>query len=278
MTSIALRAYRAGKRLAARVSAPAVALRAHRAGLARPLLRDAFLRQVPKEDALEIGPFASPTLIGPGVTYFDVLDTPALHARAAALGWDRSRIPPISYVSPMGDLAVVDRQFTAALSSHAIEHQPDLVAHLAGVERLLYPGGRYWIIVPDKRYTFDRLLPETTLDEVLEAHRTGRKVHTPAAVLAHRLGTTHNNAIKHWLGLHGSLAPAAAVRASAQADAARAEAGDYIDVHALIVTPVRFAAIVEGLNRKGLTTLEVEAVHDTPFATHEFCAVLRKPA
>lgn len=276
MTSIALRAYRAGKRALGWAAMPVIARRARGAGLAPPLSRAAFLRRVPRDDALEIGPFASPTLDGPGITYFDVLDTAALHARAESLGWDRSRIPAISYVSPTGDLSVVDRRFSAVLSSHAIEHQPDLVIHLAGVARLLKPGGRYYVLVPDKRYTFDHFLTETTLDEVIAAHNDGRRVHTPAAVIAHRLETTHNNSALHWLGRHGTPVIDPVRRAGAAAEAARAAQGEYVDVHALVAAPISFRDILQGLRARGLIELELEAVHDTPFMAHEFCAVLRK--
>lgn len=251
---------------------------ARRAGLRAPTTRAAFVAGVPLGSALEIGPFDNPTIAGAGVAYFDVLDAAALRARAARIGYGGDRIPArIDFVSPVGDLSVIDRRFDAVLSSHAIEHQPDLIAHLQGVERILAPGGAYYLIVPDRRYTFDHFLAETGFDEVARAHEEGRRVHTRQAILDHRLGTTHNNPLRHWLGIHGRPAPTERMRASAEAEIARAEQGEYIDVHAWAFSPHGFAALVKRLRAQGYIGLEVERVHATRFADLEFFSVLRSP-
>lgn len=206
-----------------------------------------------------------------------MLDQAGLIARAKAIGFDPTPVPPIAYVSPTGDLSVVDRRFRAVLSSHAIEHQPDLVAHLNGVERLLAPGGLYHVIAPDKRYCFDQPLPESTVADVLAAHAERRTVHTAQAVLAHHLEITHNTSIFHWLGLHGRAKPDAAQVVQARADAARAAAGEYVDVHAWIFSPARFLQVMQSLRRDGLIGLDVVSVHETGFGQHEYFAVLRRP-
>ncbi len=54
---------------------------------------------------------------------------------------DAHRTPKIEYLSPTGDLTIVNRRFHAVLSSHCIEHQPDLIRHLQHVAALLDPGG-----------------------------------------------------------------------------------------------------------------------------------------
>lgn len=248
-----------------------------RHGLAPPTTRQRFVQRIPGE-ALEIGPFDKPVIAGPDVAYFDVLDTDALRSRAAEIGFGAGRVPRIDYVSPVGDLAVVDRQFSAVLSSHAVEHQPDLIAHLRGVARILSPGGRYFLIIPDRRYSFDHYLPETDLADVERAHGEKRRVHTRAAVLAHRLGTTHNNALRHWIGIHGRPAPTDKVREDAEAEAVQADRGEYVDVHAWTFSPASFRRIVSAPAVREIAGLEPEVVHDTAFADLEFFAVLRKPA
>lgn len=248
-----------------------------RARLAPPTDRATFLREVPLGDALEVGPFDNPTIAGPGVAYFDVLDAAALRERAARVGYGGDRIPQkIDFVSATGDLAVIDRRFDAVLSSHAVEHQPDLIAHLRGVARLLKPGGRYFLIVPDRRYTFDHFLPATTLAEVASAHAEGRRFHTRAAILDHRLRTTHNNPLRHWLGMHGRPAPTPEMRESAAAEAARSEAGEYVDVHAWMFDPASFSGLMSELHATADTGLAVERVHATRFGALEFFAVLRR--
>lgn len=255
--------------LARPVVSAANARRRQAEALYAPTTRRSFLRDIPGS-ALEIGPFNTPLLAGPNASYFDVLDQSALKARAAEHGRDPSRTPVIDFVSETADLSIVDRQFDSVLSCHAIEHQPDLVAHLRAVAAILKPGGAYYIIAPDKRYCFDHYLPESTIADVREAE--GRTRHTRQAVLNHRLYTTTNRAIGHWLGRHGPKpSPTSAQIAAAEAEYEVADGG-YIDVHAWMFTPKGFSDIITGLGGP----LHVERIHDTAFGEQEFFAVLRK--
>ena len=267
-----------------RVGPPVVnrlgASRRGRLGLAGCTNRRAFLAQIPKDDVLEIGPFGSPALSGAGVRYFDVIDAAALRERASdpSHAMDPARVPEmIHYVSPTGDLSVVDRTFAAVFSSHAIEHQPDLVAHLNAVDALLPPGGACYLIVPDKRFCFDHYVALTMTADVVRAHEERRSVHTRAAVLAHRLETTHNDALRHWLGRHGTVTRTDAERAAAEMEARAADAGTYVDVHSWTFSPESFRAIMLDLRARGLIGLDVTEVADTGFGALEFYAMLRKP-
>ncbi len=93
-------------------------------------------------DTLEIGPFFRPLLKGPHLRFFDVLSHADLVARAREIGEEESNIPVIDFVSPTGDLSIVNQSFSYVLSSHCIEHQPDMIEHLQQVERILQPDGR----------------------------------------------------------------------------------------------------------------------------------------
>ncbi|CAA9495767.1 MAG: hypothetical protein AVDCRST_MAG91-798 [uncultured Sphingomonadaceae bacterium] len=228
------------------------------------------------DDTLEIGPLNNPGLTGPGVRYFDVLDQSALRAHAIEEGLDPAGCPEIHFVSPVGDLGVVDRTFANVYSSHAIEHQPDLVAHLQGVERILRRNGRYFLAVPDKRFCFDHFNPETSLEDVLAAYRVGRHVHSAASVREARLNTTHNDPLRHWLKLHGKPGFFSVPANVVHEDMAKADAGEYLDVHAWKFTPHGFASIVRNLVDMGIINLEFSEVYDTGFGELEFFAVLRK--
>lgn len=250
--------------------------RAWRAGpIAAPTTRARFLSQI-DGDVLEIGPFDGPALRGPNVAYFDVLDQAGLSARAREHGHNPDTCPEIDYVSPFGDLAVVDRQFDAVFSSHVIEHQPDLIAHLNGVERILKPGGRYFLIVPDKRFCFDHFTADSGIDDAVAAHTARRAVHSADAIRLHWLQLTHNDALRHWLGLHGKPGSFNHSPDKAVTDAARAEAGEYVDVHGWRFTPGGFQTIFERLTQRGLTRLRPVRVHDTMFGQMEFFAVLER--
>jgi len=223
---------------------------------------------------LEIGPFCNPLLKGPAVAYLDVLDAGQLRARAQAIGLDPSGCP--DHVDYVGGLEQVRRRFDAVVSSHAIEHQPDLVHHFQQIERILEPDGQFCLIIPDKRYCFDHFLAESTIAQVLQAHREQRRTHSLASIVEHVALTTHNDSQRHWQGDHGEAVPAdrAARLRKAMRDHDFA-LGGYVDVHAWYFTPDRFAEIVEGLGALGLIGLEVAGLYDTARGRNEFCAVLR---
>lgn len=247
-----------------------------REGLCAPISRHAFLASLAGKRILEIGPLDRPAVRGPHVRYFDVLDQAGLAHLAAAEGREPANCPVIDFVSPTGDLSGIDEEFDLVFSSHAVEHQPDLIAHLQGVARLLRPGGEYRLAIPDRRYTFDHFQPPSTLADVVAAHRQEQRVHTAGSVLNARLNTTHNDALRHWLGQHGAPGFYGVTRSDAERDAARAAAGEYIDVHAWMWTPASFTAITTGLFRDGYITLEPSSVHDTGFGELEFFATLTK--
>lgn len=262
--------------LAATVAKPLVA-KHQNLELQPSITRSGFVRSVPLDKpVLEIGPFDRPWLSGPNVRYFDVLSQEGLRIRATAEPKRRpGKCPFIHYVSPTGDLSVVDDEFGAVFSSHCIEHQPDLIRHLREVERLLQPGGGYYLIIPDKRFCFDHFLPESSIDEVRAAK--GRTHHTETKIEEHTVGLTHNNNVLHWLGLHGRSAhndPYAQTKRDKFLRQARA--GEYVDVHAWQFTPTSFTNVIQSLFANGDIALKPARVHDTGFAKIEFMAVLER--
>jgi SAM-dependent methyltransferase len=239
--------------------------------------REDFAALVPIDaDVLEIGPYYSPMLRGPRTKFFDVLTRDAMIDRAATDGFDASNAPEIDFVSPTGDLDAVDSTFDFAFSSHAIEHQPDLISHLQKVERLLRPGGSYLVIVPDKRYCYDHFSPESSLAEIVEAHVQNRASHTLRSVLGQSVMSTHNDCARHWNGDHGVFLedPEPRIRAGVEAFAQTGEA--YLDVHAWYFTPASTRAIFKALYEADLLTFQIERLYPTRRNTFEFWMILRK--
>lgn len=237
-------------------------------------LRPSFLEAIRHiRPALEIGPFDNPLLKGPGVKYFDVLDTDALKKRAEKIGSNPENVPFIDYVSDVGDLGIVSETFNLVLSSHVIEHQPDLIRHLNQVAAILKPAGCYAVFVPDHRYCFDHFLSASNIAEVIDAHFAERRVHTLASLIEHSALTTHNDAGRHWRGDHGDSAiDPNRVRGAIQEWTAAA--GRYIDVHAWQFTPTSFRSIIGALHALGLSRLYPLRVYETVYGSVEFCAIL----
>jgi SAM-dependent methyltransferase len=236
--------------------------------------RDAFAALAQDVEVLEIGPFNHPLLGGPKVSYFDILDRDGLLKRAQELGKPTRGVPEqVHFVSTTGDLGIIDRTFDAVLSSHVLEHQPDLIRHLNAVERLLRPGGTYMLLVPDKRFCFDHFFSASTIADVLEAHYAKRTVHSLQSQVEHLAFTTHNNATAHWAGDHGE--PSNVVERTRQVlDRYRVDPSAYVDVHAWYFTPTTFSELIGLLRELEYTAFRVSRVYPTLRDGNEFWAVL----
>ncbi len=240
--------------------------------------RQAFFGLVERlGSVLEIGPLANPAVRGDNIKYFDVLPTEALKQKARAHKLDVAACPQIDFVSSTGDLAVVMEQFDGVVSSHAIEHQPDLVSHLVGVARILNPGGRYFLAIPDKRFCFDHFIAESTIADVLDASVRKLKLHDIAAVIQHIALTTHNDPGRHWGGDYGQPAY--------RDDPEKIREGlniclqnpnVYIDTHAWQFIPESFQEIATQLFELGFSPLQVLRVYPTIRGSNEFYAILGK--
>jgi hypothetical protein len=228
---------------------------------------------------LEIGPMAAPVMRGPNVKYFDVLDTQAMKTKAAHHGLDVSQCPEIHYVSETGDLSVVTQPFEAVASSHAIEHQPDLIAHCLQVARILEPRGRYFLIVPDKRYCFDHFVAESSIADVIDAHERQKRFHDASSIIELIAMGTHNDPVRHWKGDHGEPHFKRAPRKIREAvELFRAHPSSYLDTHAWQFTPASFKEIASLLFELQMVPFRPVRVFETAFATLEFCAILEKTA
>lgn len=230
-------------------------------GILPPISRSTFKRRIPRP-VLEIGPCGRPFLTGEGVEYFDIYTQAEQRERALAYGHEPDDCP---FIHHTGSLGKITSRFAAVFSSHAIEHTPDLIAHLHQVRTLLRDGGAYFLIVPDRRYCFDHFVRGTLLEDVYAG--IGRDRPTMAAVQNHYMRHTHNNPGLHWIGIHGSYR---AKNSEFMAASAAHASGEYVDVHQWAFTPQSFREIVSAL---GIFS-EVR-VHDTAFATLEFMAILK---
>jgi SAM-dependent methyltransferase len=59
------------------------------------------------------------------------------------------------------------------IASHFLEHCQDPIGTIKAMLRVVRPGGVLYVAVPDKRFTFDRNRPVTTLEHLLRDHEEG---------------------------------------------------------------------------------------------------------
>jgi SAM-dependent methyltransferase len=229
-------------------------------------------------DTLEIGPFCGAQLRGDKVRYFDIAGREALIEKAKQLQYPITDAPIIDYVSPTGDMGIINDQFDQVFSSHCVEHQPDLVRHFSEVSRILRDDGSYFLIVPDKRFCFDHYLSESTIADVLGAHIEQRRLHYAKNVLEHLVLTTHNEPVRHWQGDHGLpvVQQQGLDCVKSAIDHVVKNVDIYLDTHAWHFTPNTFQDISSHLYQLGLSKLRVERIYNTPVGRFEFCVILSK--
>lgn len=263
--------------------------------LAPPISRKNFINEIMHSDGLilEIGPYHNPALKGNNVRYFDVFSQQELLKKAKIDNVDKSRIPEIHYVSPIGDMGIITEKFDVIFSSHNIEHQVDLIRHLKEASKLLKPHGKYYMAIPDKRYCFDHFIPETAMSDVITTHYENRSSHDLKAILTMRCETTHNNSYNHHINDNGNMAGADYVGyTSIDTDRFHLKdnlecyqkaykeflnsKGKYIDSHKWRFTPANFYFILEALYKLGYISFKVEKVYKTHYSSNEFYAILKK--
>lgn len=117
-------------------------------------LRALRTRVPPHARGLEIGAHARP--VAGLAPYF----TDAVAAFAGTSG-------RVDFLADALALPLPDAALDYLCSSHVLEHLPNPLAALHEWHRVLRPGGWLYLVVPDKRYTFDVSRPVTTVPHLL---------------------------------------------------------------------------------------------------------------
>lgn len=131
---------------------------------------------------LEISPSINPVIKhndGFAIEYLDVCSTEELRDRAASNGRDLSCAPVINHQLDFNRTikeCVGNRTYDFVVTSHVVEHIPDLIGHFTQVQDVLNPGGTYAFFAPDKDLCFDCKKPETSLGQLIEAFVEKRNV------------------------------------------------------------------------------------------------------
>ena len=230
---------------------------------------------------LEIAPYFCPIVSGDNARYFDIFDSAELRRRASedpAPNVTPETVVDVHYSDPNGDLATIPGKFADIVSSHNIEHQPDLITHFEKVFDLLEDGGRYVAFIPDRRFCFDHFCPRSTVADVLQAASEKRNRHTLASIVHLLAGSTHNDPKRHWKGdhadqdYHSQFTP----RVAHALDIFKEADGAYLDCHAWRFDPDRFAETCTVLFDLGRIRLRLTDIGDTRKDTCEFSAVFVK--
>ncbi len=123
---------------------------------------------------LEIGALHNPLSVPADVTvrYVDRLTLEELRRHYPEL--DRTSIAAPDIIDNGEILASLpDASFDFVIANHMIEHSQDPITALKNWLRVIKPGGIVYLAVPDKRYTFDKDRPITSIDHLMRDYRDG---------------------------------------------------------------------------------------------------------
>jgi predicted SAM-dependent methyltransferase len=150
------------------------------ASLRRPRFlrrREAIARRYVTGSGIEIGGLNAPLNVSrhAQVRYVDRAPLSELRAHYPELDGEELIEPDIlddgERLASLGDGS---QDFVIA--NHFLEHCQDPMGALENMFRVLAPGGILFLAVPDKRFTFDRERPTTTLEHLLEHAEHGPEV------------------------------------------------------------------------------------------------------
>ncbi|MDP9094096.1 MAG: hypothetical protein M3N95_14495 [Actinomycetota bacterium] len=156
---------------------------------------------------LEIGPSYSPLVpkaSGARVETVDHADHATLTAKYEAWGVPKEKIgaiEPVDHIWAGGSLVdlIPEREsYDYIVASHFLEHTVDAVAFLTDCEALLADGGRLALVLPDKRYCFDRFQPLSTVGDMVDALYGRNSFHTAGTLLDHQAYSCRRGEYTAW--------------------------------------------------------------------------------
>jgi hypothetical protein len=211
---------------------------------------------------LEIGPAYDPLVpksSGARIETIDHAMRDELVAKYADFGLDEdrlNRIEPVDYVWTGGSLLDVIKEqarYDYIVAAHVIEHTVDLVQFLRDCEVLLTRAGRLALVVPDKRYTFDRFRPVSTAGDVLEAHHADRRFHPLGPLVDHQLYACRRGDALGWGPSDDRQVELQFSDFEGVPEAVRdgLEQRSYRDTHRWLFTPTSFRLLISDLAQLG---------------------------
>ncbi|WP_371345155.1 class I SAM-dependent methyltransferase [Ancylobacter sp. IITR112] len=174
---------------------------------------------------------------------------------------DVTRIEPVDAIDDGGELTRLlpeGERFDYIIASHVFEHLPDPIRFLQRCTRALKPDGKLYLMLPDRRFTFDYFRPVSTTGAMVRAYLEKRTRHDPAHLFDHYSMSAERNGAGVWADLDGGVFSFTGTLEAGYAAATSLQT-DYLDCHAWIFTPASFRNIIEELREINLIEMgEVE--------------------
>lgn len=124
----------------------------------------------PETSCLEIGPYNRPTFNRAecNLRTLDFYDTDELRVHAAKIGIDPRTVVKVDYVCKDEDYCkVVEERFDVIIAAHVAEHVTAFIKYFHSLRSLLNNEGLLLLVLPDKRYGFDKFRSDTSLSQLI---------------------------------------------------------------------------------------------------------------
>lgn len=236
-----------------------------------------------RSEGLEIGPLDKPLVPRKGnrISYLDEFPREVLVERCRVNpNRDENRVVQLDYVLDGRTISqAVDQTFDYAIASHVVEHTPNLFGWLRDIADILEPNGRLFLVIPDRRFTFDAGRPLTSLGELIENDRRGLLRPPFRAVFDQRfyrrLGTAAANRKGRKKGEELSLEQS--IELEFAYDRAKKSEAAYIDVHCSVFEAESFKLSIDTSCQLGIQPFECLAPAPTTRPFLDFIALLGCP-
>jgi hypothetical protein len=166
------------------------------------------------------------------------------------------------------------------ITSHVLEHIPDIIRFFQSAAELLKPSGICSIAMPDLRYTFDFFKAPSTTANALAAYRERRKIHSPETMFEAWGYNAALNGVGCWThsqkGEIGLISTLAHVKSGYDFYLRDVAAGTqkYVDAHCWYFTPSGFELMILELNLLGYCKFVVSDIGENEGS--EFIAQLSR--
>jgi predicted SAM-dependent methyltransferase len=224
---------------------------------------------------LEIGPAHNPILPkreGFNTENVDYLDRQGLVDKYSSLTqYDPDDIEEVDWVlapgAKMSD--VITERFDIVVASHVIEHTTSLIDFVNECTSLLVPDGRIALVVPDKRFTFDRFRQRSPLGSIIDLHLDPRPVHTVGTMADFAMNAVNLQGRASWDPNHrGNYTSVYGLDLVKQQIGNAERQDEYIDMHHWVFTPNHLRLLLADLHALGYISVREETFH--PTVGHEF--------
>lgn len=232
---------------------------------------------------VEIGPLANPyvTKNEGDVRYVDRTNTEAIKEWYKDEDIDPDKIVDIDHVWGKETLSQAigqNEKFDYCIAAHVIEHVPDLIGWLGEISEILSDNGVASFSVPDKRYTFDYLRPETVTADLIEAYLRKLKKPSIRHIFDHYSAFSEIDIVDAWSdSFDGSDLKPKKTPFEVYEICKNAQTNDsYIDSHCWVFTSSSFLTLLDSLNQIGLLDFRIKRFFDVEHFNFEFVVQLEK--